>query len=1061
VWISLLSLRRPYTVAVLALAVFLAAAGSVARMNTDVFPVIDIPVVSAVWSYPGMTAEDIERRIVNVYERAASATVDGIARVDSQCISGLGLLRFYFQQGQDIGAAIAQLASVAQTASRYMPPGTLPPIVLRFNASNLPVAQLTVSSTRLTEQQLFDYGNAFLRMRLFTIPGLGTPAPYGGRTRQVMVEADPAAMRSRNVSPKDVVQAVLQSNVITPAGSSRMGGLDLDVVLNNSPSTVEEFGSMPIKAAPGAARVYLRDVARVSDGFAVQGNIVRVDGRRATYLTILKKAQASTIAVVDAARQMLPLIKRDAPEGIELKVDFDQSLFVKAAITSVLREGALAALLVGGLIVVLLGSWRGALIVWTSIPLAVGLAVVGLAITGQSLNVMTLSGLALAIGMLVDDATVAVESIHRRRESGEALEGSIVHGCLEVATPALAASLVVCIVFSPVALLEGPARYLFVPLSLSVVFAMIGSYAVSRTVVPALAFALYRRTAPAAAHAAGWGARGRRLYARVLSSTLRRPRLLLGAAALVTALGLASLARSGFELFPETDSGQMRMQLRAPAGTRIEATEARVAEVEREIKRIVPADDLDNISVNIGIPTFFNLAFVASDNSGGQDAEIRVALKSHHRPTAEYRRRLRQALAERWPGTSVYFLPADIVSQVLSFGAAAPIDVELEGKDVEMAAEAARALREELRTIPGLVDTRIPQVLQHPALAIDVDRDRAVSMGLSQRDVADSLLTALSSSATVAPAFWVSPANGVNYPVAVQVPLEKAASMDDLMGLPVSGPGRAGPAFGELAPTLASVAVARPTVTKGLISHRSGQRVIEVQAGVEGDDWGRVIQGVRAAMRRVSEKYPKLTLRLRGQGETMSSTFARLGVGLGLAVALVFLVLAVFFQSWIDPLIVLCTVPGILVGVSVTLALTGTTINIQSLIGSVMAVGVGVANSILLVHSANDLRIGGVGASVAVLAAAERRLRPVLMTAAAMVLGMLPTAIGMGVGAEENAPLGRSMIGGLSVSTVGTLLVVPAVYSLLRRRSPRLAELNARGRGLQEAGAAVNEGGMS
>jgi len=759
-WIVRLALRRPYTIAVLCSLIAIFGILSTTKMKTDILPAIDIPVVIVVWNYPGLSAEDMERRVVFISERAMSTTVSGISRIDSQSMSSIGILKVWFEPGSDIGGAIAQIASVMLTASRIMPPGITPPSIIRYNASNVPVAQLTISSDTLTEQELYDYGLNFIRLRLFTIPGLATPAPYGGKSRQIMVDIDPARVAAKGLSPNDVVQAVLQSNVLVPAGSAVMGKTLYDVKLNSSPDSIKAFNDLPIKAVDGAT-VVLGDVARVRDGYAVQENLVRVNGRRATYLAILKKADASTLAVVEGTRDVLPTVKAAAPEGMELKLDFDQSVFVRAAVTNVLHEAVIASILVSLMILFFLGSWRGAVLVGTSIPLAILVGLVGLFLFGQTLNLMTLGGLALAIGMLVDDATVEVENIHRNRHMGKPITVAILDGARQIAVPALAATLTICVVFFPVVLLEGPARFLFTPLALGVVISMLASYLLSRTLVPTLARLLLEKE-DLEHHGPGFSARFNRwrdrgfarfqeAYGKMLAVVLASRGIVLGAAALVVALSATLPFVVGLDFFPNVDAGQMRLHFRAPIGTRLEETERLVARLESRIRDIVPADELETINSNLGVPISYNLAFVQTDSSGSQDADVLVALKPKHAPTEKYAERIRTELPDEFPGSLLYFQPADIVSQVLNFGLSAPIDVQIDGPDVERSFGIARELAAKVRRIPGAADVRIPQILAYPALALDVDRARAAQIGVTERDVANNLLVTLSSSSLVAP----------------------------------------------------------------------------------------------------------------------------------------------------------------------------------------------------------------------------------------------------------------------------------------------------------------------
>lgn len=1058
-WIVSLALRRPYAVAVLSLLILLLGGLSAQRMRRDIFPAIDIPVVQVVWSYNGLGAEDMERRVVLLSERAYSNTVNGITRIESEALNGIGLIKIYFEPGTEIGAAIAQIGSVSQTAMRQMPPGMTAPVVIQFNASSVTVAQLTLKGETQSEQALFDYGMNFLRLRLFTVPGLATPAPYGGRSRQVMIDVDPAACAARKISAQDVLNVLLSENLIFPAGTTRIGEKEYEVTINNSPADIASFARIPVRVVEGAT-VYLGDVARVRDGFAVQNNVVRVDGRRASYLAILKKADASTLAVVDSVRELLPLIRATAPEGVEIDLDFDQSRFVRAAIGGVLHEGWMSSLLVSLMVLAFLGSWRSVLIVCTSIPLAICVALIGLFVSGDTLNIMTLGGLSLAIGMLVDDATVEVENVHRNRHLGLPLTRAILAGAEQIATPALAATLTICIVFFPVVMLTGPARYLFVPLAKSVVIAMLASYLLSRTLVPVLArmllaketLSLHDRAPRTFGERAdvvreaslGWL---QRRYAVLLDQVLSR-RAFVGCVLLVLAANGVVLARLvGTDFFPEVDAGQMRLHVRAPAGTRIEETEQIVAAVEEEIRSIVPKGEIKSIVDNIGMPTSFNLAFVQTDNVAGHDADILISLQPEHAPTIEYRRRIRRALTEKFVGLHAYFQPADIVSQVLNFGMSSAIDVEVEGVNLDTSAQIARSLRDRIDTIPGVVDLRIHQQLARPALHLDVDRGRALQLGLTQDNIARALLTSLSSSALVAPSYWLNPQNGVNYLVAVQTPLRLSSDIHQLLSTPLSGTALPPEVLGlnpvGQAPYLGGVARLRIADTFASVSHDAVQRVVNLQCGVEGRDLGAVAADIQAAIDGLPPLPKGSAVHLRGQPESMRTSFASLGGGLVLAVVLVYLLMATLFQSWLDPVIIMMAVPGALVGVMAMLALTHTTVNVESLMGTIMAVGVAVSNSILLVSFANEVRADGLDARAAALLAGETRLRPVLMTALAMVLGMLPMALGLGEGGEQNAPLGRAVIGGLLVATCMTLFGVPLIYALLRRRPPTLHRRDA------------------
>jgi multidrug efflux pump subunit AcrB len=1077
-WIVRLALRRPFTVAAFCLVVLLLGLLSAGTMPVDIFPAIDIPVVVVVWNYPGMSAEDMESRVTFISERGISTSVSGVSRIDSQTIDGTAVLRVYFETGSDIGSAIAQITAASLSASRIMPPGMQPPVVLQFNASNVPVAQLTLSGTA-TEQQLFDWGLNFLRVRLFTVPGLSTPAPYGGKQREVMVEVDPARAQASGLSPQDIVTALLSQNVILPAGSARFGDTDYDVLINGSPRTTDAFNRLPIKIVNGAM-VYLGDVARVYDGYALQTNVVRVDGRRATYLALLKKSNASTLAVVDTTRDMLPLLRSIAPQGVDLKLEFDQSKFVRAAVSGVLREGAIAAGLVALMVLAFVGSWRSTIIVCLSIPISILVGVLGLKVTGQTFNLMTLGGLSLVIGMLVDDATVEIENINRNRNEGKPILRAILDGARQVALPALSATLSICIVFFPVILLTGPAKYLFFPLALAVVFSMLASYLLSRTLVPTLSSMLLAKEKPEDERCAdeekaprcGFWARVdlrrrhaldrlRDGYARVLDVAMARRALVLVVAALFVGLSGLLYKVVGLDFFPSVDAGIMRFHFRAPSGSRIEHTERLVDAVEQRVRRIVPPDELEVIDDNLGVPLFYNLGFVPSENAAEQDAEVTVELKPKHHSIIAYEDRIRREVAEDFPGSTLYFEQADIVSQVLNFGMPSPIDVEVEARKYEEAVPFALRLEKELRGIPGAVDVRLGEVLDHPSMMVDVDRERAIELGLREQDVASSLLAALSSSSLSAPNFWVDPKTGVNYYVVVQTPYYHLGDVPALMSTPVTPPGgvtaamptaaAAGgqqspptltPTVTPIAPYLGSVARLRPITTRSSIHHETLQPSIDVECGVQGRDLGGVADDIDAAVKRLGKLPPGVQVNVAGQPQTMFQAFGHLGLGMLVAVALVYLLLVVLFQSWIDPLLILLAVPASLSGVLWMLAVTGTTLNVESLMGAIMAIGIAASNSILLVHFANDRRLEdpGVDPVTAALHAGSTRLRPVLMTAFAMILGMLPMALGLGEAGQQNAPLGRAVIGGLLVSTFATLIVIPCAYGLFRKKRPSMGE---------------------
>ncbi|HTC83530.1 MAG TPA: efflux RND transporter permease subunit [Rhizomicrobium sp.] len=1051
-----LSLRRPYTAAITALLIALLGVLSVTRMIVDIFPVIDIPVVLVVWNYPGLSATDMERRVILISERAFSTTVNGISRIESQAIPGVGLLKIYFQPGSDVGASIAQINAVSSTVIHNVPPGMSPPTVIQYNAANVPVVQMTISSKTLPEQQLADYALNFIRIKLFTIPGLSSPAPFGGKTRQIMIYVDPAKLNAKGLSAGAVLGALQNSNVIVPAGTARLGAHEYNVSLNSSPEAVEEFKNIPIGVVNGVP-VLLGDVGTVSDSYAVQSNIVHVDGKRATYLAILKHADASTLAVVDSTREMLPQIQAAAPKGMELRLDFDQSVFVRAAVTNVVREAVISSILVSLMILLFLGDWRSTVVVSLSIPLSIGAGLIGLLLTGQSINLMTLGGLALAIGLLVDNATVTIENIHRNQTLGKGLTRAIFDGSAEVIQPLTVATLAICIVFFPVMLLEGPARFLFIPLAITVVLAMIASYLLSFSVVPA--FSRYLLTDHVHQEGEGKGLFGffergfirlREAYGRGLKVALDQRIFILTCAGLVLLLSGGLFTVIGTDFFPTADVGIIKLHYRAPPGTRIEQTEKLVLDVERHIREIIPPAELHTINDMIGLPIYYNLALVPTDNVSGMDAEILIQLAEGHRPSVDFMREMRRQLPSTFPGSTFYFQTADIVSQVLNFGLAAPIDVQIQGADINKSYDIGKTLLASMEKVPGVADAHIQQVMIYPGLKINVDRQRAIEVGLSQRDVSNNMLTGLSSSAGVSPSFWLSPVNGVNYFVAVQMPLPQVSTVSQLMNMPMAGalapanPLSAAPG----APTLrlSDIASVAPYTDMESINHYTVQRVIDVDANIDGRDLGGVAADIQKAIAKIKPSLPATTaITIRGQNEVMNTAFGDLGLGLILAVILVYALLVVLFQSWVDPLIIMMAVPGALVGILWMLALTGTTINVESLMGAIMSVGISVSNSILVVSFANDVRARtGMGALEAVIEAGRTRLRPILMTAFAMILGMIPMALGLGEAGEQNAPLGRAVIGGLILATFATLFLVPIAYILLRKKPPSLQTLDKR-----------------
>jgi len=1061
------ALRRPYTVAVLSLLVLLLGGLAVTRMVVDFFPKIDIPVVFVGWNYPGLSAEEMERRVIIISERAYSTTVNGIERIESNCIPGIGLVKVYFHPGTDIGASIAQINAINGTVLRILPPGITPPVIIQYDPATVPIVQMVLSSKTVPEGRIFDHAFNFVRVKLFTIPGLTVPAPFGGRLRQIMVDLNPGLMTAKGVSPNDVVNALQSSNVLVPAGTARIGSTDYNVLMNSSPPTVDQFNQMPLRVSNGVP-VLLGDVARVADGFAVQNNIVHVDGRRATYLTILKHSEASSLAVVEATRNMLPEIQKAAPDGIEVKLDFDQSVYVRAAIKNVATEAVIASLLVSLMVLVFLGSWRNTIVVITSIPCAMAAGILGLYFTDNTINLMTLAGLSLATGILVDDATVAVENIHRHRAMGQPLTVAILDGSREVALPRTMATLAICIVFIPVAFLYGVSKFLFVPLALSVVFSLLASYILSFTLVPMLSRQLLAGEHHDDGPGRGIGARLnharenilewlQNTYAAVLTVIMRHRPFVLVCLMLMGGVSVFLGRVVGTDFFPTADVGILKLHFRAPIGTRIEETEKLVLAVQEEIRRIIPAEEISTINDMIGVPLFFNLAFVPTDNISGMDADILISLKPQHKPSAHWMRELRARLPQKFPGSTLYFQNADIVTQVLNFGLPAPIDVQIQDANFDRAQGYAARVRKIIEETPGAVDVRQMQVLNYPALRVEVDRVRAARLGLTQRDVASNVLTSLSSSAIVNPSYFLNP-NGVNYTVAVQTPIERMSSVDDLMATPITSgatavldtraAARLDAKPGAPVTLLSSIASIRPETSYQSVSHYTVQRVLDIAANIDGRDLGGVVSDIKRkidAMTAEKDFPPTAKVIIRGQYQVMNSSFESLIGGLLLAIVLVYALLVVLFQSWIDPFIIMMAVPGALIGILWILALSGTTINVMSLMGAIMAVGIGVSNSILIVSFANDLRVEkSLGVIEAAIEAGRTRLRPVLMTALAMIIGMVPMALGLGEAGEQNAPLGRAVIGGLAMATIATLFVVPVIYTFVRKNMPILHELDTR-----------------
>jgi multidrug efflux pump subunit AcrB len=1052
-WIVRLALRRPYTFTVMAMLIVILGVLSALKMAKDIFPSIDIPVVSVIWQYGGLTPEEMAERIVTVSERAMTTTVNDIEHMESQSFTGVGVIKVYFQPGTSIDAAVAQVTAISQTIIKVLPPGGTPPLIIRFNASNVPILQLGLGSKTLSEQRLYDLGLNFLRVQLAVVQGASVPLPMGGKVREIMVDLDLKALQSRGLTPADVNAALSAQNLTLPSGTAKIGDREYDVILNSSPSVLAELGDLPIKIVNGAM-VYIRDVAQVRDGFIPQTNIVRQDGQRGALTTILKSGSASTLDIIDRVKAVLPQIRRSLPPELDLKPEFDQSIFVRAALSGVIKEAVIAALLTAAMILVFLGTWRNTLVVALSIPLSIFCSIICLYIFGQTINAMTLGGLALAVGILVDDATVEIENIDRNLHLKKPLVRAILDGAQQIAVPAFVSTLCICIVFVPIFFLEGTAKFLFGPLAMAVMFAMLASYFLSRTVVPT--FVHFLLLGKPVLHDDGHGhadqgdvfwrihvrfnrhfERFRSGYTSLLDRCLNRRGLVLAGMIAAIAVTAPLVFFLGRDFFPVVDAGQFRLHVRAPDGTRIEATERYFTQVEDIIRQVIPAAELETIIDNIGLPNgSTGLAFSDTATVGTADGEILVALNAaKHGSTWAYVREIRARLNREMPNCTFFTQPSDIVGQILNFGLPAPIDVQIAGSNREANYALIQELAARVAQVPGAVDVHVHQVVNAPALRVTVDRTRAEQLGLTQNNVAGNVLIALSGTAQVAPSYWLSP-QGVQYLVAAQAQQYSINTIEALNGLPI---GIVGPQ--NTPEILGNVATIERGVAQQVVGHYNVQPVFDVYANVDGRDLGSVASAVRKIMVGFEKRLPRgSTMRLRGQVQSMDASFIGLGVGVLFAVLLVYLLMVVNFQSWLDPFIIIMALPGALCGVIWMLFLTNTPLSVPSLMGAIMSVGVATANSILLITFANDQRVEGKDARAAALEAGHTRLRPVLMTALAMIIGMLPMSLGLGEGGEQNAPLGRAVIGGLLVATAATLLFVPIVYASLRKKAGHTPE---------------------
>ena len=1057
-WIVRIALSRPYTFIVLALLILILGPLVYVNMRTDIFPDIKVPVVSAVWAYNGLPPEDMSDRIVTYYERQLSTAVNDIEHIESQSLPGVAVVKIFFQPDVNINAAVSQVTALSQTVLKRLPPGITPPLILSYNASSVPVLQLALSSDTLLDNQLFDLANNFIRPILAQVRA-AIPSPYGGKNRQVQVDLDMQALRSKGLTPQDVTNAILSQNLILPAGTEKMGEFEYNVKLNASPDVLDDLNDLPIKSLNGAT-ILLRDVAHVRDGYSPQQNIVRVNGQHSVLTTIQKNGSASTLDIIDNVKALLPRVEAGAPPGLVLKVVGDQSVFVKSAVSGVIREGVIAAALTGLMILLFLGSWRSTLIITISIPLAILSAIIALAAFGQTLNVMTLGGLALAVGILVDDATVTIENMNWHLEQGKHVEASIMDGAHQIVGPAFVSLLCICIVFIPMFFLEGVAKYLFVPLAEAVMFSMIASFILSRTLVPTLAKYLLRPHMEASQEEAQVSphvsppsknplirfqhafetvfSRIREKYRGVLTDALsNRVPFIIGFLGFVL-VSFALVPWLGRNFFPAVDAGEIKLHIRAQTGTRIEETARLCDEIERQIKNEIPAGEIKNILDNIGLPVSgINLTYSNSSPIGPGDADILISLNEGHRPTAEYVKALRVHLQDDFPGVSFAFLPADIVSQILNFGMPAPINVQVIGFNRKANQEYAASIMNRMKKIPGLADLRIQQAFNQPELYVDVNRTRAREMGLTQHEVATNMLVSLSGSFQTAPNFWVNPDNKVSYPVVVQVPQPRLDTLSDLQNIPVSSsqdPASQSQLLGTVA-----------TITRGqgeaVVSHYDVEPTIDIFGSTQERDLGNVAYDMEQVLKDTAKEVPKGSyVVMRGQVKAMNDSYSGLLFGLLGAIVLIYLLIVVNFQSWLDPFVIITALPAALAGIVWMLFVTDTTLSVPALIGSIMCMGVATANSILVVSFARERMSEGDNGITAALEAGFIRFRPVLMTALAMMIGMAPMALGLGEGGEQNAPLGRAVIGGLAFATLATLLFVPVVFSLVHKTNEHLKQ---------------------
>jgi multidrug efflux pump subunit AcrB len=1045
-WIVELALRRPYTFLVMALLILLATPLVLLKMSTDIFPEINIPVISIVWTYTGLSAQDIGQRITSVNERGLTTTVNDIEHIESESLSGFSIIKIFFQPNADIPTAIAQVVATEQSQLRQLPPGILPPLVIKYSASSIPIIQLGLSSPTMPEQAVFDVAVNFLRPRLVTIPGVAIPSPYGGKQRVISVDLDTNALLAKGLTPTDVVNAVNTQNLVLPSGTAKIGATEFVLATNSSPDTIAGLNHMPVLTRNGAT-TYLSEVAHVRDGFSPQTNIVRQNGQRGVLVSIIKNGGSSTLDIVKSLLAQLPVVAQTLPKDLKIEPLFDQSGFVRAAISGVVREAVIAACLTAALILVFLGNWRSTCIIAVSIPLSILTSIIALYMIGQTLNIMTLGGLALAVGILVDDATVTIENIERHIHMGSDLHKAILEGAGEIAVPALVSTLCICIVFVPMFFLTGVARYLFAPLAEAVVFAMLASYVLSRTLVPTLVLLLMDH-APAEAGAPQsllqrmYGAFNERFekvrsgYAVILSAVLEKRRLFAGSFLGFCVLSCCLVFILGRDFFPSVDGGQIRLHMRVATGTRIEET-ARVADqVEGVIRTLIPPSDLGTVLDNLGVAiSGINKSYSNAGTFGSHDGEIQVSLNEGHRPTQRYVEQLRRELPRRFPGVEFFFQPADMVTQILNFGLPSAIDVKITGADLRADYDIAAKLMKHMQMIPGTVDTHIQQRIDQPTVSLNMDRTQLQHLGLSPNDVINDLLVSTSGTSQTSPAFWLSPANGVVYNLTVQSPQYAVDSVDALLRTPVRAASAALSTTPQLLSNLVGVV---PTVEDAVDSHYNIAPTIDIYASAQGRDMGSISADIQRLVTELRPHLPRgVSVDIRGQTETMKSSFIELGVGLVMAVVMVYLLIVVNYQSWIDAFIIITALPAALAGICWMLFLSATTLSVPALTGAIMTMGVATANSILVVSFARQRMGEGLDPLQAALDAGATRIRPVLMTAMAMIIGMIPMALGLGEGAEQNAPLGRAVIGGLLFATVSTLFFVPVIFAGVHRRLER------------------------